>query len=192
MAELVYARDSKSRAARLVGSSPTSGTMHDEWLDLVDLNESVIGKKLRSEVYKEGLHNYRAINLFIKNSKDELWVPRRTANKALFPLGLDFSCAGHVSSGETYEGTLEREVQEELNLDIKKYEVRFLGMLTPSQGFACFAKNYEITMDTVPEYNPDDYCEYFWLTPLALIQRIEQKEYAKSGLPIAVQNFYLN
>jgi isopentenyl-diphosphate delta-isomerase len=68
----------------------------DEWLDLVDENDVVIGKKLRSEVHAEKLHNYRAINVFIRNAKGELWIPRRTAHKQLYPLGLDFSCAGQL------------------------------------------------------------------------------------------------
>ena len=95
VAELVDAHDSKSCIARCEGSSPSSGTMEqDEYLDLVDENDVVIGRKLRSEVHAEKLKNYRAVNLFIVNSKGELWIPRRTAHKQLYPLGLDFSCAG--------------------------------------------------------------------------------------------------
>lgn len=40
---------------------------------------------------------------------------------------------GHVESGETYEQTLKRETQEELNIDTDKARVRLLGHLTPQK-----------------------------------------------------------
>ena len=68
--------------------------MHpEEYLDLVDENDTVIGKKLRSEIYAEGLLNFRVINVFLINSKGQIWIPRRTASKAIFPSALDFSAA---------------------------------------------------------------------------------------------------
>ncbi|OGG53182.1 NUDIX hydrolase [Candidatus Kaiserbacteria bacterium RIFCSPHIGHO2_02_FULL_55_25] len=161
----------------------------DEYLDLVDENDSVIGRKLRSEVHAEKLRNYRAINLFIVNSKGELWIPKRTAHKRLYPLGLDFSCAGHVQSGDTYEQTLKKEVREELNIDIDKTQVRYLGKLTPVEG-SCFAENYEIRMDTAPAYNSDDFINYEWVAPAVLIKRLDAGEYAKSSLVKAVRKFY--
>jgi isopentenyldiphosphate isomerase len=190
MAELVDAHDSKSCIVRCEGSSPSPGTMEDEWLDLVDANDAVIGKKLRSEVHREHLHNYRAINVFIVNSKGELWIPKRTAHKQLFPGGLDFSCAGHVSSGETYEYSLEREMMEELNLDVRTLKMRYLGTSTPADGSPAFTKNYEVRMDDVPSYNPDDFVEYEWLSPAKLIQKIDAGAYAKDALPIIVKQFY--
>jgi isopentenyl-diphosphate delta-isomerase len=161
----------------------------DEWLDLVDENDVVIGRKLRSEVYKEGLQNYRVIHLYILNSKGELWIPRRTAQKKLFPLGLDFSCAGHVESGSTYEDTLKKECLEELNLDLSNLSVRYLGKLTPKDG-VCFSEHYEVRSDTVPRYNPDDFVSYEWLTPKTLLARLTAGEVSKSSLPIATKKFY--
>ncbi|TSC62037.1 MAG: NUDIX hydrolase [Parcubacteria group bacterium Athens0416_74] len=164
----------------------------DEWLDLVDENDVVVSKKLRSEVHAEKLHNYRAINLFIRNSKGELWIPRRTADKQLYPLGLDFSCAGHVESGHTYEQTLKKEAMEELNIDIDAVDVHVLGKTTPADDLSCFAMNYEIRSDDVPSYNPNDFVEYFWLTPEAVIERIEKGDSAKSGLPKLIRRYYLS
>lgn len=41
------------------------------------------------------------------------------------------SMGGHVESGETYEQTLKRETQEELNINTDQAQVRLLGHLTP-------------------------------------------------------------
>src|SRR3989338_10802263 len=164
----------------------------DEYLDLVDTNDQVIGKKKRSEVYAEGLSNFRVVNAFIVNSKGEIWIPRRTASKRGFPLCLDMSMGGHVESAETYEATLKRETQEELNLDTDKIQIRLLGHLSPQQdGVSCNMNVYEIKMDTVPDYNQDDFVEYFWLTPQALLEKLATGDKCKDDLPGIVENFFL-
>ena len=93
----------------------------DELLDLVDFNDQIIGTKLRSEVYAQNLNNFRVVNLFLSNDQNQLWIPRRTASKKLFPLSLDTSMGGHVSSGESYEEALKRELQEELGIEAKEW-----------------------------------------------------------------------
>jgi isopentenyldiphosphate isomerase len=87
--------------------------MTDEYLDLVNEKDEVVGKKLRSEVYAEGLSNFRVVNVFLRNFEGKLWIPRRTANKRIFPLCLDVSMGGHVESGESYEVAFKRELSEE-------------------------------------------------------------------------------
>lgn len=44
----------------------------DEFLDLVDENDNVVGKKKRSEVYAERLSNFRVVNAFVVNQKGEI------------------------------------------------------------------------------------------------------------------------
>ncbi len=165
---------------------------NDEYLDLVDENDQVIEKKLRSEVYLQGLSNFRVINVLIRNSKGELWIPRRTAHKRLFPLGLDVSAGGHVESGEDYQSTLEREVFEEIRIDLKITPFTLLGKLTPQQGLSCFMQVYEIQSDQVPDFNPEDYFEYYWLSPTELLKRIENGDICKSDLPKIIQHFYID
>lgn len=163
----------------------------DEYLDLVDENDQVIGKKRRSEVYAENLSNFRVINAFVVNQKGEIWIPRRAANKRIFPLCLDMSVGGHVESGETYEQTLKREAQEELNIDTDKIVVKLLGHLTPRKdNVSAFMSVYEIKLDEAPNYNKNDFIEYFWLTPKAFFERLVQGDKAKSDLPKLIELFY--
>ncbi len=166
--------------------------MQDEDLDLVDENDVVIGKKLRSEVYAENLSNFRVVNAFVINSNGEMWIPRRSADKRVFPSCLDMSMGGHVESGETYDETFKRETAEELNIDVDKVEHKFLGHLSPQvDGVSANMNLYEIKLDEVPNYNANDFTEYFWLKPEAVLEKLESGDKAKSDLPRLIK-FYLN
>lgn len=163
----------------------------EEYADLVNDEDEVIGRMPMEEARLRGLKNIRVVNAFLINSKGEFWIPRRCADKKFFPLSLDFSVGGHVSSGETYEEALRREAAEELNIDTDKMSPRLLGYLTPKDGHFMFMKIYEIKSDEAPNYNEEDFCEYFWLAPQELVRRIEQGERSKYHLPLLVKRFYL-
>lgn len=164
---------------------------YDEYLDLVDKNDIVIGRERRSLVYAQELANFRVINAFIKNSKGALWIPRRTATKRMFPLCLDVSVGGHVESGETYEQAFKRETEEEINLNLDTVSYHLLDYLTPHEhGVSAFMNVYEIRSEVAPNYNKDDFVEYLWSRPEQLIESIAQGEKAKSDLPKLVRIFY--
>lgn len=163
----------------------------DEYLDLVNDTDEVIGKKLRSEVYAEHLSNFRVVNAFLVNAGGKLWIPRRTATKSIFPLCLDMSMGGHVESGETYEQTFKREMMEELRIDTNVTPWKLLGHLTPHDDkVSAFMNVYEIETDQTPDYNHDDFVESFWLTPNELFARINAGEKTKGDLPLLVKHFY--
>ncbi len=165
--------------------------MNDEYLDLVNEKDEVIGKKLRSEVYAEGLSNFRVVNAFLVNSEGKLWLPRRGAHKRIFPLCLDMSMGGHVESGETYDYSFKRELSEELNIDADKTPWKLLGHLTPEKDkVSAYMNVYEIRTDQAPNFNPDDFTEYFWLSPEELLLKISQGEKTKGDLPTLVKIFY--
>lgn len=167
--------------------------MEDEYLDLVNAQDEVIGKKLRSEVYTEGLSSFRVVNAFLVNSEGKLWIPRRTAHKRIFPLCLDVSMGGHVESGETYDDSFKRELSEELNIDAEKTSWKLLDHLTPDKDkVSAYMNVYEIRTDKVPNFNTDDFIEYFWLTPKELLEKIAEGERAKGDLPTLVKIFYLS
>ncbi len=164
---------------------------HDELLDIVDRNDSVIGRKRRSEVYATGMDNFRVVNAFLINSIGQLWLPRRSAQKRIFPLGLDMSMGGHVESGESYQAAFQRELYEELNLDLEGLCWRQLGKLTPHEDHvSAFMTVYEIRTDASPQFNRDDFIEAFWLMPEEALARIEHGEYAKDDLQVLIRHFY--
>ncbi|MBD2731689.1 NUDIX domain-containing protein [Nostoc sp. FACHB-892] len=165
----------------------------DEILDIVDESDCVVGQKKRSEIYRQGVCNFRVVNAFVVNSLGQLWIPRRSAHKTIFPLCLDVSMGGHVETGETYEDALQRELKEELNLELNMVNVRPLGYLIPYQyQVSAFMKVYEIELDLNPEYNKNDFIESFWLSVNDLIEWLNSGEPAKSDLLKLVKIFYKN
>lgn len=164
----------------------------EEYLDIVDENDHVIDRKDRSEIYAENLSNFRVVNAFIINSHGELWIPRRTAEKKIFPLCLDMSIAGHVESGENYEEALDREAKEELNIDLSQYKKIFLGHLSPhAHHVSSFMKVFEIRMDTIPDFNKNDFIDYILIKPEELLDRIDKGEKVKTDLTKLLKQFYL-
>lgn len=163
----------------------------DELLDVVDQTDIVIGKKPRSFFYEHGLSNFRVINCFLKNSRGQLWIPRRTAQKKLFPLHLDVSVGGHVQSGENYESAFIRELKEELNIDEFQISYQIVGYLTPHKNrVSAFMTVYEIVTDETPSFNQDDFIEAMWITPKSLRELIISGEPTKSDLPKLLKFIY--
>ncbi len=165
----------------------------NEILDLVDEQDCVIGQLERSQVYAQKLSNFRVINAFLVNPEGQLWIPRRTAQKRLAPLSLDVGVGGHVGSGESYEQALIREVMEEVNIDLSTHQFQLLGKLTPHEhGVTAFLQVYKIFVDKAPQYNPDDFMEYFWLTPEQALDKIAAGDKAKCDLSALLRFFQKN
>lgn len=161
--------------------------MYDEaeLLDLVDEHDRVITTVARGEYYRdiEKHKGYlRAVEVFIRNDKGQLWVPRRQPGKKIAPNGLDYSCGGHVTAGEDYITSCLREVEEELNLKLNETDLRFIKKFTPTPEVPYFRHMYVYDSNEAPDYSRDDFYEYFWLTPEELIAKLEVGEPAKTSL----------
>ena len=163
----------------------------DELLDIVDDNDLVIGQKMRSEIYINKLSNFRVINAFIINDKGQLWIPRRTASKKLFPLHLDCSVGGHVSAGESYDDAFKRELKEELNLEADLLNFTHIGKMNPiNHNVSAFMNVYLINYNSIPNYNKLDYVEYYWLKPKELLTRLSGVDCGKCDLPKIITHFF--
>ncbi len=90
--------------------------MPAEVVTLVDLDDHVIGEALRSRVRKEGLI-HRVTYILVFNSGGQLLLQKRTMIKDLYPGYYDAAAGGVVISGESYEVSARRELEEELGLE---------------------------------------------------------------------------
>jgi len=165
--------------------------MSDEILDIVDEDDRVTGQMLRSEIYRKSLSCFRAVNAFLEDDRGRLWIPRRTADKKLFPLCLDMSMGGHVIAGESYEEAFARELREELRMYSLEYDVRMIGHLSPvKDGVSAFMKVYRIRTNRTPNFNKDDFVSSYWLYPWEILFRIQAGDRAKGDLARLIRIFY--
>lgn len=159
--------------------------MHDdELLDLVNKNDEIIGTIWRSEYNRleaEDLGYIRAVEMFLINSKNELWIPKRTPHKRIAPNGLDFSVGGHVSSGDTYEETMLKETREELNIELTVDDIEFVASIGPDIN-RYIRKLYVYRTDDTPQYNPEDFVSASWLTSEAVLEMLDSGVPAKGSL----------
>lgn len=144
-----------------------------EYLDLVDANDNVIGKEDRNVIYKNKWRNFRVINIMIFTSDNKIIVPKRSANRRLFPNCYDCSVGGHVSSGETYEHAAYRELEEELGItDVKLEEI---GYFKPYDiDTSSFSKMYKLVYDGKLNYDKDGIQEIYYMSKDEIRKLIEE------------------
>jgi isopentenyldiphosphate isomerase len=87
--------------------------MTDEYLDVVNERDEVVGRAARSEIHARGLW-HRAVHVLIHNSRGQLFLQKRSLRKDREPGLWSTSAAGHVDSGEDYDAAILRELKEEL------------------------------------------------------------------------------
>lgn len=110
-----------------------------EYIDILDEAGNLTGKtESREEVHKKG-YWHRAINVFIINKDNQLLIQKRAANKKKHPNLWDYSCAGHLSAGDSSILGAMREIEEELGVKIKEGNMKLIDTLlksySPKPGF---------------------------------------------------------
>lgn len=162
----------------------------DELLDVVDDQDKVIGQVTRSKMWSDRIKNVRVINAFLINDNNQLWIPKRTAFKRMFPSCLDFSVGGLVMAGESYHETFARETLEEIGLDIALLPYSFLFSLTPYRdNVSSFMYVYCIRTNITPNYNKNDFESYEWMSIEALKKSIQSGIPVKDDLHIVLLHF---
>ncbi len=132
----------------------------EEIFDLVDENDQVIGKATRREVHEKSWF-HRSVHIFVLNSKNELFLQKRSESKDENPGLWDSSVSGHVDAGEDYITCAHREMLEELGIS---GELEFLfkvsaGPETHMEHVSVFTSR----TDKTPVCHPEEISEgRFW------------------------------
>jgi 8-oxo-dGTP pyrophosphatase MutT (NUDIX family) len=156
----------------------------EEILDLVDENDTVLGTIERSrydEMVKNNLGYLRSVDLLLRNSKGEYWIPTRTATKKIAPNGLDYSMGGHVGAGESYIEAALREIKEELNLILKPSDLIFAKKYAPDI-IAYHRSVYLYFTEETPAYNLHDFADAEWLSPGQIEAKLNSGATSKTQL----------
>ena len=104
----------------------------EEFLDVLNEKGEYIGKvETREKCHKEGLW-HKAVVVFIINSKGQVLLQKRSANKKLWPNMWDITAGGHVLAGEFGFESIIRECKEEIGIELDKKDITFIGATTSS------------------------------------------------------------
>ncbi len=103
--------DIRSFVIRIPAMNPKA----EEWFDVVNERDEVIGRELRRIVHGKGLW-HRAVHVLVFNQAGQIFLQKRSMLKDLSPGLWDSSCSGHLDSGEDYDTAAVRELGEEIGL----------------------------------------------------------------------------
>jgi isopentenyldiphosphate isomerase len=98
--------------------------MKKELIDVLDEQGKRTGAKAtKREVHEKGLW-HQTVHVWVFNSKGEVLLQKRAADKDYWPGYWDISAAGHLSEGETPEQAILREMEEEIGIKVKLSQLK--------------------------------------------------------------------
>lgn len=86
-----------------------------EMMDIVDLNDEVVGEASRQEIYAKNLR-HRIVHVLLFDKQGKMALQKRSSKVGFCPLHWSTAVGGHVQKGESYEQAANREYKEELGL----------------------------------------------------------------------------
>jgi 16S rRNA (adenine1518-N6/adenine1519-N6)-dimethyltransferase len=96
---------------------PLASSTPNERFPVVDSNDQIRTSATRAEVHGNNLR-HRAVHILIFDRAGDAYLQQRSRWKDRHPLKWDSSAAGHVAAGENYDETAQRELKEELGVDV--------------------------------------------------------------------------
>jgi len=88
----------------------------DELLDIVNDEDIVIDRQMRSTVHQLGLQ-HRGAHVFLFTQDGKMLVQKRSADRVHSPSALDCSVSEHVKAGESYLDAAMRGMREEMGVE---------------------------------------------------------------------------
>ncbi len=145
-----------------------------EYFDVVDKNDQVTGRALRSEVHRLGLL-HRAVHVLVFNSRGELFLQKRSMAKDCFPGTWDSSASGHLTPGEAYDACAVREVEEELGVRLEEMPERLFKIDACPETGQEFVWVYRSNHDGPFVLQEEEISEGGWFTPEFVGRWIEDR-----------------
>ncbi len=145
--------------------------MSEEFFDVVDARDEVIGRAPRREVHARGLW-HRAVHVLVFDATGRLFLQKRSMRKDVAPGLWDSSCSGHVDSGETYDHAAERELGEELGLHLLTLPARWFRVEAEARTGWEFVWVYRLQHDGPFVLQPEEIETGEWLATDELARRL--------------------
>lgn len=153
----------------------------EEFFDVLNERGEYIGKiESRNNCHTKGLW-HKAVAMFIINSKEQVLLQKRSANKKMWTNMWDITAGGHVLAGEFGFQSIIREAEEELGISLNKNDITFVGssISTNVQGDIVnnhFNEFYIVNKDideTTLKLQEEEVSEVKWVDKNEIIERIK-------------------
>ncbi len=162
-----------------LGAAPRHQTVsfEDENLILVDADDREVGVLDKAAAHDGEGVLHRAFSVFVFNSRGELLLQQRAADKRLWPGFWANTCCSHPRRGESLEVATRRRLQEELGLAC---DLEFVFKFQYHARFGEAGSEHELChvfigqSDEVPHVNASEIAAVRWIAPDALDDEIER------------------
>lgn len=152
----------------------------DEWFDVVNERDEVIGRETRRVVHATGLW-HRAVHVLVFDRQGRVFLQKRSMKKDLSPGLWDSSCSGHLDSGEDYDTAAVRELGEEIGVrgvkvgtgegDVRRW---FRIDACEDTGWE-FCWIYRLRHEGPFELHPDEISDGEWVAPEDVTKRVKER-----------------
>jgi isopentenyldiphosphate isomerase len=151
-----------------------------EEIDVVDDEDRVVGRANRAEMRARGLR-HRATYILVFNSRNQIFVHRRTAGKDVYPSYFDVAVGGVVLRGETYDEAARREVKEEIGAAPNDLRC-ILPLRYEDQTNRVNGMVYSCTVDGPLTLQPEEIVSGEWLDLDHVIERVQHDLFCPDGV----------
>jgi isopentenyldiphosphate isomerase len=154
----------------------------NEMVDLVDENDIVVGRAARQEVRTRNLL-HREVAAIVRNPEGEIYIHRRTETKDVFPGMYDMFVAGVVTSDESYDAAIRRELEEELG--VHGVDPTFLFKTRyRDPDINSWTCGYEVVWDGAIRHQADEIAWGQFIPEDELITKLDELPFVPDGLVI--------
>jgi len=157
------------------------GDTRDEWFEVVNERDEVIGRETRRVVHATGLW-HRAVHVLVFNRAGQVFLQKRSMKKDLSPGLWDSSCSGHVDAGEDYDTAAVRELGEEIGVRVTSVPERWFRIDACVETGWEFCWIYRLRHEGPFVLHPEEIDAGEWLAPEELGARlaIRPQDYCSS------------
>lgn len=143
-----------------------------EVIDLYDRNRQLLNETaVRGTELPEGKYRI-VVHICLFNEKDEMLIQKRQSTQKNFPDLWDITAGGQVSAGETSSQSIERELAEELGINIDMSEERPFCTVNFKEGFDdVYLMRANVDTDSL-ELQEDEVSEVRWASEAEVMDMI--------------------